>query len=815
MIFYNFIQFDQNNKLPIYTLFNFNFNKYKLDFNITSDSKYTIFTHFWSNNDFDYSKPYIVRSDFTSYFLPIEQKMIDYVNNYGFLHNNYFSKTNNINYIDYDTLLIQQFDLNYYNNNQIRKLQDFYYETNEHLYTKYNFDFDKYSNDFNIYGSNLLLFTDFILRNCQLTNNSDTNTYGLYEPFKKYFILSNKNLLKNYLLDYSVTSVLNYSNHNLNNIDFIKSNLNIDDYLINDQFKQLPIYFINKNNDYTTIAKQSSCSFITKNSYSSGFLYDHEDGNLYIVSTYHGVVDDIDEFYIWASFQYNDPNNYNNISITAQFRIIGIDIRSDIVIAIYDPNLEFNKEFNVDLSPYKPLKINRKHVVSDGDDVVLIGNSYKTAIQHVVLGKVIDSIYAGSEKESIRNYSYLIQTYLSVGMSGSPILYKNNNNELSLIGMINTKLTQSPQLCIGVQNYILYNILNTLIENYHQNLIIYKDNILLLNNSIKDGYNYSFFGASGNYYNQLHPKNKNIYPSLANLNYAGGYLINNFYLAFNIETKQFVISPKDLNKKNVIPIYPPLFNSKMYSRYLSSNNPILLINYSYYDIKTDNYQKYNIGRLSTQKPLSTLMQGLQPIIKKNNDSKYKNKFLYEYPTVNFEYYWYNGQTWELENEFIPGNIFVEYNDKNGNLYYQNRYEFPYILINYVPYINQVIHLTNNEYNMLLVNKCTDHNNNDTINRCNNYTICNTGVNPGGFEYCTQKYNYNPNKYNPYYYYYACEDIINSDAKNRCNKYYECERTGTDKLTCRQQNNFNYSNSIENYVEPTNLQTTPINWKKKK
>jgi hypothetical protein len=117
--------------------------------------------------------------------------------------------------------------------------------------------------------------------------------------------------------------------------------------------------------------------------------------------------------------------------------------------------------------------------------------------------------------------------------------------------------------------------------------------------------------------------------------------------------------------------------------------------------------------------------------------------------------------------------------------------------------------------MLLVNKCTDHNNNDTINRCNNYTICNTGVNPGGFEYCTQKYNYNPNKYNPYYYYYACEDIINSDAKNRCNKYYECERTGTDKLTCRQQNNFNYSNSIENYVEPTNLQTTPINWKKKK
>ena len=701
MIFYNFIQCDQNSKLPIYTLFNFDYNKYKNDYNILSDSKYTIFSEFWNNNFFDYKKPFVVRSDLTSYFFNIEQKIIDYINNYGFLHNNFFSKAKISTYIDNETLLKQQFDLNYYNNNQIRKLQDFYYEDDNNLYTKYNFDFIKYSNDFNIYGSNLLLFTDFISRNIQIINNSNNHTYGLYEDFKKYFILSNKSLLKKYLLDYSVTSVLNYSSHNLNNINFIKSNLNIDNYLINEQFKQIPIYFIDKNNDYSSIGKQSCCSFITKSNYSSGFLYDHEDGNLYVVSTYHNVLDDIDEFYIWASFHYDDPNSYMSISTTAQFRIMGIDKRSDIVIGIYDPNLNFNKEFNVDLSPYKPLKINRKHVVSDGDNVVLIGNSSETAFQHIVLGKIIDSIYAGTINESVRNYSYLIQSYLSTGMSGSPILYKNNQNELSLIGMINSKLTKSPQLCIGIQNYILYNILNTLIENYNENLVIYKNNFVLLNNSIKEGYNYSFLGASGFYYNQLHFENKNKYSSLANLNYAGGFLICNFFLGFNIETKQFIVSPKELNKKNVISIYSPLFNSKMYSRYLSSNNPILLINYSYYDIQTDNYQKYNIGRLSTQKPFSTLMQGLQPIIKTKNDPKYKNQYIYTYPSIQYEYYWYNGQTWELENENIVGNKFVEYNDNNGNLYYENRYQFPSILINYIQNIDKVIHLTNNEFNELL------------------------------------------------------------------------------------------------------------------
>jgi hypothetical protein len=196
-----------------------------------------------------------------------------------------------------------------------------------------------------------------------------------------------------------------------------------------------------------------------------------------------------------------------------------------------------------------------------------------------------------------------------------------------------------------------------------------------------------------------------MYPSLANLNYAGGFLIENFILGFNIDTKKFVISPKDLNKKNVIPLQTPLLNSIMYSRYISSNNPILLINYSYFDINTDDYKKYNIGRLSTQVPVSTIIPGLQPIVTKINNPKYTNKFLYEYPNIKFEYYWYNGQTWNLDHEFIGGNepnMYVEYDDKNGNLYYIHKFQYPLILNDYIKYIESNFpHLSNNEYNMLL------------------------------------------------------------------------------------------------------------------
>ena len=111
MVFYNFIQFDVSTKLPIYTVFNFNYEKYALDYHIESASKYDIFTDFWNRIGFDYSKLYVVPPEYTQYFFAITQEMIDYVNYYGFFHNGFLSLIVPPTYISYMELEKKQFDM--------------------------------------------------------------------------------------------------------------------------------------------------------------------------------------------------------------------------------------------------------------------------------------------------------------------------------------------------------------------------------------------------------------------------------------------------------------------------------------------------------------------------------------------------------------------------------------------------------------------------------------------------------------------------------------------------------------------------------
>ena len=149
MIFYNLSISDPITKNPIYTQLNFDYYSYNKDFNLNLNTKYDIFTNFWNRNNFDYRNAFKIKDDLVKYFLPITYEIIDYLNEYGFLHNHYLSTNKPITYIPDNKLMLNQFDLIHYTDEEVRRLQDYYYYDNSTIYSKYNFNFNSYSEDFN------------------------------------------------------------------------------------------------------------------------------------------------------------------------------------------------------------------------------------------------------------------------------------------------------------------------------------------------------------------------------------------------------------------------------------------------------------------------------------------------------------------------------------------------------------------------------------------------------------------------------------------------------------------------------------------
>ena len=138
--FYGFVVFD-NNKTLQYSQFNFNFDSYALTFGLIGESKDMIFRDFLQRNNFDYAKPYVVLPTLVQYFLPMTQQIIDYVNFYSFTaHFGYLgSIPASANAISNQDLLAQQFDLIYYTEDQLSRMQDFYFDDPSGTYCKYNF----------------------------------------------------------------------------------------------------------------------------------------------------------------------------------------------------------------------------------------------------------------------------------------------------------------------------------------------------------------------------------------------------------------------------------------------------------------------------------------------------------------------------------------------------------------------------------------------------------------------------------------------------------------------------------------------------
>jgi hypothetical protein len=149
------------------------------EYKIDSKSYKSIFKNFLELNmgaETEYiNNPYYVLPQFEQYFDQIKPEQIDYLN--------YFGMKITINSIMYVKVpgYVRIHDWVVSDKNTFLK------------YTKYNFYFDLYSSQMKIYGSKLLIFSDFLSRNYVAPIPI---VFDLYENFVKYFFNMTDDLQK-------------------------------------------------------------------------------------------------------------------------------------------------------------------------------------------------------------------------------------------------------------------------------------------------------------------------------------------------------------------------------------------------------------------------------------------------------------------------------------------------------------------------------------------------------------------------------------------------------------------------------------------
>ena len=704
--FYNFLIYDEYTKRPKYTRYNFDFYQYKIDYGLPVDlPKYDTFTDFFFRVGFDWSKPYVLPEQYVKYFGPVTDEMIYYIDYYGFsFHYGYLANVYPATFLSYGELRRAQCDIIWYSESEARRLQDYYYDDGAMIYTKYNFDFYNYRKDFNIYGNELTVFTDFTIRCVNLSGVVNTSaTYGLPEQFKKYFYMVSRNDLIRYITYYGVNSVLTNDYRNLNNIDFARFlDVNPDlkpyvdpayvkeFYIRTGQFTFYNIPFYYTPPTIYDILKASCCVVTTTEgeNTSSGFLYQLPyDDSKFLVTCYHIISKSKNSLYLYADFQLNMPDTYISITTRAQFKIIGYDRRSDVLVAIFDPTLSYNIVngiTNLDKYPSIPLDIVTD--ITESSNVFTISNIGINNFLTLNFSKIVDNNYAGLLSEISRPPSYLVNKTLPKGSSGSPLFLQKSDGGISLIGMINSQIPDNHQYSIAINGYFLYNIIEVMAGNYYYYSSIYANDIVRFNNSIKYGYATVWLGIDGDYWS---PQSKLEFKQLTNLNYTGGIIIRNFVLGFNSSTNERIYNAEDLNKKEIFVLNGPLLNSTIYKRFLSSGNvPIVLVSASYFDSFYSNYILRTFGKFSNQVAYSYMTYGCDSIGTYRTLPEYTNAVAYQYPQLTLTYYYYDGSNWILDTEVIGGNDdswFTVYTDNYGNKFYQHKFEFPYILLDYVQY----------------------------------------------------------------------------------------------------------------------------------
>jgi len=699
-----------------YSKYTFNFDKYLLDYiyNLPHNpTKSTIFHHFLINNDTDLNKPYSVKDDLKKYFNPMNNDVINYNEKYGYSFSlNYMQSVNPTGYINKDIIFEHQFELVEYSNDGLRRLQDYiYYNDFTLYYTKYNFDFDTYKNDWNVHSYNkLLAFTDFALRT-QYLNHTIIGDYGYGEPrddFKKYFIQSSK--LQQFLVKYSVTSIYtkvynSFPNIDWNNYKILNPDIPFDtvdglqEYYIRDgQFEQRHVTFIQAIN-YNVYEKTQS--IVTIEGGGTGFLYNGSIYNIvnkkkmvYLVTCYHIIEDLKNKNVINASVNYYIENSNEQICKTLAFRIIGYDFFYDLLIGLYDPTLDYNKEFNsnLDIKTVPTLNIDGTTSLEKNSNVYTIANIGKIDTNVLIEGKLMNNNYRGNYKSTFvlgTQESFLINFYTEGGCSGSPLFQENNDN---CIGMIVGSTGNQNQYTIAISNFYLSILAFNAIQKWYGFLKFFPVyNIKTLDHYISDIFSKKWLGTLCRYY---HHNLSSIWSQFNNFNYDAGLVLIDFIIGFNKKTKKFITNTLDLDKYNVVPLNTPLLNTKMYERFINSGRVPIIIKsiFTFENVESD-YNYFNFGLKDGQYGYTTFTFNCAQIKSVVNERKYRNTFKRLFPQLNITYYYYNGNTWIEDNEIVGGNTPDWYNDyltEDGRLLSQHKFEYPLTLLYLLnPYINSI------------------------------------------------------------------------------------------------------------------------------
>jgi len=717
--------FDPVSKNLLYTKYNFNFALYSISRNVSSTlSKTQVFKLFLKENGTTFDKPYTLTPGLEQFFTPITQDIIDYVIYIGNIHGNYMSFSNPSTYVSNSKLIENQFDLVPYDDTQIRFIQDYIYITNDNdlQFTKYNFIFESYSNDFNIYGSKILIFTDFVVRCIHLSNAIPGSFgYGLPDQFVKYFIVNNE--VDEYLVDYGITSNDLETFKNPANIDWnsyaeknkdLKSNDIVSlkkHYYMYGQFELRPFNFIQqakilKNSDI--IINSSATIFsINGNALCSGFLYSNGDGNIYLISCYHIIMNSKNVDILRASFGLNsNVTNVESNTTNAEFRVIGYDIMADVIVGLFDPTLPYNSSFNVDLSLYKGITLTSNYSLNKGEEVFFIGNIGCIGNNALISGNVMNEKYNGSYLTNVFNSgapdSVIINTPSVSGLSGSAIWIGNpekTDGNIICVGMLNSNVkngSDTSTFVQGIQNKILRIIINNIIKkwSYYNSSPIFLNSLPLRSYLLQFSSSKVWLGVNCSYFNSSYSNSK--FNVLKNLSYNGGLVVEDFILGFNLKTKIFITDVEELSNFTSIKLNTPLLNTKMYNRFIdSSRTPIVIKSLKCFDALTSDFNKLNIGIYGNQVSYGKFTYGLLPIFETKLTIPDAETYLFPtyrvYPKIEIEYFYYNGENWVLERETIGGSKasnYSTYTDTIGNKFYQHNFEIPYILYPYMkPYEN--------------------------------------------------------------------------------------------------------------------------------
>jgi hypothetical protein len=716
-----FTAFDFVTKRPLFSKHNFNFCLYAYDFLPTLDpitSKSKIFSDFLLRNNASLDAPFVVRDDLKKYFTPMTNDIELYINKYGYsLHSNYMYIEPPDEYVVFDELVANQFDLVWYTDSEFRRLQDYIVKYNEKIYSKYNFLFDIYSNDMKVWGSKLLIFTDFTVRSIYL-NNLIVGSFGYGFPpldWKKYFYQDNS--LNSYINTNGIVSIYKNTDKNVDNIDWIAYNnangdlsvfggdktLLIDHYYTYGQFEIRTVPLLDQSTPLSKVTK-GIVTVVSDGTECSGFLIDgsasfgSEYVGLYLITCYHLIEKKSNKNFMTASVIFNTPdNNSKTITRQLQFSIIGYDIYADVCVGYYDSTTSYNQIYNsdVNINNINKIDLGLDIKLNKGDEVTVIGNLDKDNDLSVLKTCIDDSDYIGSFETNFylgMPDSLQLNILPTLGLSGSPILIadKLDNTKYVCVGMINASCGYNNNFTLGIKCFLLHLIISNIIGYTAVYKKLFTSDIIKYNFVIRDAFPKKWLGIKASYYHvSLSPAK---YPTLLNFPYNGGIVVHDIIIGFNPITSKFVYDVLELSKQSVVKLNTPLIGSKMYNKFISSSkNPLIIKSINVYNNINGIYNKFDMGKYGDQTPYNLITYQMSQIGTMLNDLKYVNKSKRIYGTIDIEYYYYNGLEWILDIDTIGGTSddwYYEISDGMGNLFKIHRFDFPPILIPYITFYHK-------------------------------------------------------------------------------------------------------------------------------